>query len=65
MVIPPGASIVSLHTNGDAQLGFPQVTQPYYLRVLDPVVTDDAFKPFGPPPRSMRPASYLSPFGAT
>jgi phosphoglycerol transferase len=65
MVIPPGASIVSLHTNGDAQLGFPQVTQPYYLRVLDPVVTDDAFKPFGPRPRSMRPASYLSPFGAT
>jgi hypothetical protein len=65
LVIPPGVSIVSLHTNGDAQLGFPQLTQPYYLRVLDPVVTDDAFKPFGPPPRNKSPASYLSPFGAT
>jgi hypothetical protein len=65
LVVPPGVSIVSLHTNGDAQLGFPDLSQPYYLRVVDPVVTDNAFKPFGPPPRSKLPASYLSPFGAS
>jgi hypothetical protein len=65
LLIPPGVSIVSLHTNGDAQLGFPDSSQPYYLRVVDPVVTDNAFKPFGSPRRSEPPASYLSPFGAS
>jgi hypothetical protein len=65
LTIPPGVSIVSIHTNGAAQLGFPDLTQPYYLRVVDPVVTDNAFKPFGPRPRSELPTSYLSPFGAS
>jgi hypothetical protein len=63
-VVPPGTSVAALRTSGGAQLGFPQVTRPYYLRVLDAVVTDSAFEPFGRFPRDPRAASYLSPFGA-
>jgi hypothetical protein len=64
MIVSPGISTVTLRTNGRAQLNFPGVTRPYYLRVLDPVVSDNAFEPFGPIPRDRRAAAYLSPFGA-
>jgi hypothetical protein len=63
MIVPPGASSVTLHTNGPAQVNLPAVSRPYYLRVLDPLVTDNAFDPFGPMPRDRRGAAYLSPFG--
>jgi hypothetical protein len=64
LTLPPGRSQLTLQVKGRPQLSDPNVIQPYYLRVLDPVVEDGAFAPFGPLPRDRHAAAWLEPFGA-
>ena len=63
MTIPPGFTAIGMKVAGHPQLGYPTDTQPYYLRVLDPLVVDRAFAPFGPIPADRRAAAWLQPFG--
>jgi hypothetical protein len=64
MTLAPGETTLSIAVRGRPQYAFPQVTRPYYLRVVDPVLADSAFEPFGALPGDRRAAAFLSPFGA-
>jgi phosphoglycerol transferase len=63
VALAPGVSPLALTVKGRPQFSDPNVTQTYYLRVLDPLVVDGAFAPFGSLPRDHRAASWLEPFG--
>jgi phosphoglycerol transferase len=60
--VPIGVSTIDVKVNGHPQLAYPAVTQPYYLRILDPLVVDQAFAPFGELPGDRRAAAWLAPF---
>jgi hypothetical protein len=62
--IPPGSSAIVLRMQGHAQLSYPDGPQQYDLRLVDPLIVDRAFDPFGPVPAQRQAAAWLAPFGA-
>jgi phosphoglycerol transferase len=63
LVLRPGTTTITVRTQGPAQFAIPDQTQPYYLRVLDPVLIDGAFGNIGSVPSDRRAAAFLAPFG--